>query len=149
MSIRIVGAIVLLALSVTASASGSEYDFELRCRRLENYQIMGSYRTDSGGGTIRAKDGHVGFGISLGPMTEVLVPAERPAGFRWFKVEKVSKAIIRYGFKVKEKLLQATIIGAPLNSCVNVVGRPETQEEFVALIRTLAVAPCNGTRIER
>src|SRR3954452_13607830 len=101
MSIRTVGAIVLLALSVTASASGSEYNFELQCRGLENYRITGTYRVDAGGGPIRAKDRHVSFGSSLGPMVEILVPDERPAGFQWFKVETASKATIRYGFKVK------------------------------------------------
>jgi|GEM_PF-2895966 len=146
MSIRIARALVLLVLSVTASASGTEYDFEIQCRGLENYQITGRYRTDSGAGQILEKVRHVSFGISLGPMTERLVPAERPAGFRWFKVEQVSKATIRYGFKVKDKLLQATIMGATFNSCVNVIGRPETQEEFVALIRALAVAPCKVIR---
>lgn len=149
MSIRIVGAIVLLALSVTASASSFDYDFEVECRGLESYRILFSYRVDAGAGTILAKDGHTGFGLSLGPMTEELVPAERPAGFRWLKVEKVSKAVVRYGFKVKEKQLQATLIGAPLRSRMNVIARPETQEEFVAVIRALAVAPCKAIRIAR
>jgi hypothetical protein len=76
------------------------------------------------------------------------LPEWRP-GLRWMKIEHLGKATLRYGFDVHQKLLVATIIGAPMYRLINVAARPADQKQFVDLIRGLAVAPCTATWLPR
>src|SRR5262245_45998021 len=139
----------LLMILLAGAIMPSELDrcFQAQCQGLEAYDIRGSYHVDFGGGTIRSKQHDVSFVFSMGTVRSV-APSARPPGFRWYKEESLSTATIRYGLKVREKQLQATIIGAPLSYRLNVFGAPGTEEEFLALLRTLAMARCATTRID-
>ncbi len=119
-----------------------ERDVTSTCRGLEGFEIQVVYHVDAGAGTIRSKQGSFTAGLSLGPMVAEAVPAERRPGPRWMKVERLGKATIRYGFDVRQKMLEATIVEAPMNRLINVFARPTDQRQFVELIRGLAVAPC-------
>ena len=122
--------------------SSLERDITLTCHGLESFEIQATYHIDAGGGTIRSKRDSFTAGFSLGPMVAEAIPAERRPGLRWMKIERLGNATIRYGFDVRKKRLEATIVGAPMNRLINVVARPADPKQFVDLIRGLAVAPC-------
>ena len=129
--------------------SSLDRDVTFTCRGLESFEIKAAYHVDAGGGSIRSKRGSFSAGFGLGPMIAEEVPAERRPGLRWMKIEHLGNATLRYGFDVRQKLLVATIIGAPMYRLINVVARPADQKQFVDLIRDLAVAPCTATSLPR
>jgi hypothetical protein len=129
-------------------ATAGEYPIELQCRGLEMYEIRGTHNVDWAWGTIRARSGDVTIGFSIGPMVKQAVPAERPAGFRTLKVERIGKVVFGYGLNVREKQMKATLVGARMDLRVNLVAHPQNTDELMAVARALATAPCRGT-IER
>jgi hypothetical protein len=128
--------------------SSMERQVELRCEGLEAYEIRVDYRVDAGSGSIRSRADGYSVGLGLGPMMEQAVPDRRPPGFRWYKVERVGNATLRYGYNVREKQLQATIVGAPMASLVNVVSRPGDTTRFLLIARTLATSRCSHASIQ-
>src|SRR6266446_5085565 len=129
-------------LVAAGAAPPMEKTLSFRCQGLEDYSIVVQYDVDAGGGMIRANGDGFSLGIGLGPMLEPLIPAERPAGLRWMKVERIGRATVRYGYVVRTKMLVATIEGAPIGLMTNLVARPKEQQRFLAIVRTLVTAPC-------
>jgi hypothetical protein len=78
-------------------------------------------------------------------MVEELVPENRPAGFRTFKVEHHRNVDVRHGYFVKNRQYQATLIGAPMNRVVNLVAQPKDRERLLAIARLLVASPCRVT----
>ena len=139
---------ILILTLVPFRAVACEYPIEFKCRGLENYEIRGTHNVDWAWGAIRAKDGSVSIGFAVGLMVVEAVPAKRPAGFRSFKVERIGNVVLRYGLNVREKQMQATLIGAPMNPHVSLVAQVRHAEELLTLARMLARAKCS-VRIER
>ena len=54
-------------------------------------------------------------------------------------------ARLRYGYHVKHKVLEATIVGAPMGSLVNLASRSDDRARFVRIARTLAKPRCSHT----
>src|ERR1700731_2253533 len=107
---------VIVAMAIPSYNVGSSdmtREVEYRCIGLEAYEIRGVYDVDAGGGRIRSRGDPFSIGFTVGPMIAPFIPALRRAGLRWMKVENVGSATLRYGFDVKQKQLQATIVGAP------------------------------------
>jgi hypothetical protein len=140
--------IALLILCSKTKAGQMERQLRFDCRGLEGYDIQATYDIDWGWGKIREKNSTVVIGFVLGPMVEVLVPAERPAGFRTFKVERVGKAVLRHGYYVYQKQYFATLLGAPIESTISLNTKPENSQKLLAVARVLATAPCKVTRIQ-
>ena len=125
----------------------SWYPIEFKCRGLEKYEIRSTYSdsVDWTWGNIRAKNGDVTIFFAAGPMVPEAVPAERPDGFRSFKVERIGDVLLRYGLNFREVIMMATLTGAPMNARVNLAADPKHTEELLALARALATAPCQAT----
>lgn len=138
-----IASLSLFLIGMLVSSLDRETTFT--CHGLENFEMQVTYHVDAGGGSIRSKRGSFSVGLSLGPMVAQAIPAERRPGLRWMKVERLGNATIRYGFDVRQKMLEATIVDAPMNHLINVFARPADQKQFVDLIRALAVAPCTVT----
>jgi hypothetical protein len=135
---------VLLAAAPLVARAG-EYPIEFRCRGLEEYEIRGTHNVDWAWGNIRAKKANITFGFAVGSMVAEAVPAERPAGFRSFKIERIGDVQFRWGFHVREKQMKVTLIGAPMDRRVNLVAQPRDSTELIAFARALATAPCTVT----
>lgn len=121
--------------------------FRASCRGLEMYEIDGTYDVDWGWGTLRSKTDSFHASFTIGPMTEPLIPKERPAGFRWVKEESRGNAMLRYGYNVHAKQIQATLVGADLASRINLAAEPAHADTFVLVARKLATAECKRTII--
>lgn len=78
-------------------------------------------------------------------MVAQAVPAERPAGFRTYNVERIGKVVLRYGLNVRARQMQATLEGAPMNRSLSLVSHPKHADTFLAVARALATAPCSVT----
>jgi hypothetical protein len=135
--------LLLIALAgPPAGHSDVQYPLHARCRGLEAYDIQGTQDVDWAWGTIRAKDGSIQVAFAMGVMTGELVPAQRPPGFRTFKVARVGRALLRYGCNVPKNQIQATLLGARLDPVVNLIGAPKNAPRFVEIAKILATAPC-------
>jgi hypothetical protein len=128
----------------TLPLTAGYHPIEFQCRGLEAYEIRGTHDVDWVWGTIRSKSGNVTIGFTIGLPVRQEVPAERPPGFRTYKIERIGRVLFRYGLNVRENLMKATLIGAPMDLQVNLVAHPRSKEEFMAVARTLATAPCTG-----
>jgi hypothetical protein len=82
-------------------------------------------------------------------MVEEAAPRLRPPGYRWYKTETIGRVTVTYGFHVKSKLLQATILGAPMSSVINLAAAPTDEALLLTVARALASSACTYTRIER
>lgn len=136
---------LMIVFTITRSAQGSDRPVRFECRGLEAYEIAGTYNIDWAYGNIRAKNRSVVVGFSLGPMVDVLVPTERPSGFRTFHVERLNKVRLSHGHNVRKNEYQATLLGAPMDGVVNLVGSPKDRTRLLAIARALADSPCRET----
>jgi len=140
MRIELLIAAFIISGALTSHAADRPIRFE--CRGLEKFEIKGTHDVDWAWGNIRSLDSQVVIGFSIGPMVEELVPAERPAGFRSFKTFRINGVAIRYGYNVKMKQFQATLIGAPIQRKLNLVSRPQDRERLLSVAKIFTTAPC-------
>jgi hypothetical protein len=138
----------LLLIAILPSADAAERPIKFECAGLESYEIRGTHDVDWAWGTIRQRHSPVLSGFSIGPVVEELVPIERPAGYRWFKVESERNVSFRYRYHVLQKQLRATIVGAPINRRLNLVAGPKDKASFLAVTRALITARCKGSFTE-
>ena len=115
------------------------------CSGLEAYDVSGNLDVDWVWGSIRARPSGRSIAFTMGLVNE-LVPVDRPAGFRSYNVEKLGSATLRYGVNVKQKQIQATLTGAPLDMHVNLAAPIKQQKELLSIARVLSSAPCKATR---
>ena len=148
-----VTAFLFAVVQTLAAASGVDRSVEYTCPGLEDFEIRVVHHVDSGGGTIRSKGTGGSIAIGIGTMQEELAPRRRPSGFRWYKSERVGAATVTYGLAVdadtvtngqhvKRPQLQATILGAPISSTVNLAADPNDENTFLKVARTLATSRC-------
>ena len=137
--------LLTLVAALVSVRARAEHPIDVKCRGLEQYEIRGTQNVDWVYGNIRARDRQVTIGFAIGSMVEEVVPAERPPGFRTFKTERIGNVLLRYGLNVRDKQMQATLIGAPMCSRVNLISHPKHAEELLVLARALAVSPCEVT----
>lgn len=138
--------LLLLAQTLT-EASDLDRKYEFQCPGLEDFEIEVVSHVDSGGGTIRSKSTGRSLGIGVGPMQAELAPRSRPTGYRWYRSESIGTATLTYGLQPKKNLVQATILGAPVSSVVNLVARPDEQALLLSVARILATSQCTSTRV--
>ena len=143
---RLLAFCVVLLLATTGLASSLRRPFEVRCEGLETLHIRGTYNVDWGWGTLESARDGLRLGLYVGPLTEMLIPERRPPGFRWLKEEKIGRTVLRYGLNVYENQMQATIVGKPVFTQINLAGDPKKADRFVAVVRALAAAKCEYSK---
>jgi hypothetical protein len=141
----VIAVATLIAANLLGSP-GTDRKFEYRYPGLEGYEIRGTYDVDAGLGIIQSKTGSFSIALALGPMVVQSIPPTRRAGLRWMKTETLGSATLRYGLDVRQKQLEATILGAQINSVVNLAGSPSDQNRFLEVARALATSQCRLIR---
>ena len=142
-----------------AETVARERKLDVQCPGLEGFTLQLVHGVDAGGGTIRSKATGRSIGISVGSVAES-APRRRPAGYRWYKSERIGEADVTYGLAIsqdirvngqamKRNVLQVTLVGAPMSQVVNLVADPTDEAMVLAVARTLATAQCTWTESGR